>query len=325
MAPELTAANENQQTVIAHKLNGSNYLQWSQSVLMYLRGRRKEKYINGQAPQPASDDPKFDTWFAENNQVMTWLCNSMTLEISEGYLLAQTAQEIWNAAKRTYSSMDNTAALFQLKKQLRELKQGTLTVTQYYSSLMRIWQQLDLFEVHSWKCLDDTQYYKKLVETERTYEFLLGLNDTFEEVRGRIMGLKPIPSLFEAFNMVKCEESRKQLTQTPVTQNEASAMAVKSGNTTDQKRKGDKWCEHCNKRGHTKEICWKLHGKPSNLNSRQRNERKSYHTEKKEEEEEKLSPEEVQLLRRILEKQTSTPNVNLVKSGFSLGEDDWQG
>ncbi|XP_028791798.1 uncharacterized protein LOC114747610 [Neltuma alba] len=123
MAPEFTAATENQQMVIAHKLNGSNYLQWSQSVLMYLRGRCKEKYVNGQAPQPLPDDASFDTWFAENNQVMTWLCNSMTLEISEGHLLAWTAKEMWDAAKRTYSSIDNTAALYQLKKQLRELKQ----------------------------------------------------------------------------------------------------------------------------------------------------------------------------------------------------------
>ncbi|XP_028804739.1 uncharacterized protein LOC114759689 [Neltuma alba] len=193
---DLTIATEPQAMGVAHKLNGSNYLQWSQSVLMYLRGKRKEKYINGEAQQPSHNDPKFDTWFAENNQVMSWLCNSMTLEISEGYLLASTAKEIWDAAKWTYSTLDNTAALLDLKRQLKDLKQGNLTVTQYYSTLTKIWQQLDLFEVHLWKDIDDANYYRQLVEKGRTYEFLLGLNDVFEEVRGRIMGLKPLPSLF---------------------------------------------------------------------------------------------------------------------------------
>ena len=60
-----------QMMVINHKLNGNNYLQWSQSVLRYIRGRRKEKYINGEASQPKAEDSQFDTWFAENNQVMT--------------------------------------------------------------------------------------------------------------------------------------------------------------------------------------------------------------------------------------------------------------
>ena len=100
--------SENYSMVINHRFNGRNYLQWSQSVLRYIHGKRKEKYINGVAPQPTPSDPNFDTWFAENNQVMTWLCNSMTVEINEGYLLAHTTKEIWDIVRRTYSSHDNT-------------------------------------------------------------------------------------------------------------------------------------------------------------------------------------------------------------------------
>ncbi|XP_028795942.1 uncharacterized protein LOC114751436 [Neltuma alba] len=211
MGTEPVSFAKTQQMIIAHKLNGSNYLQWSQSVLMYLRGRRKEEYITGEAPQLKPGDSNYNTWFAENNLVMTWLCNSMTVEISEGYLLAKTAKEIWDAARRTYSAIDNTAALFHIKRLQRELKQGSMTVTQYYTALTRLWQQLDMFDIHEWSCSGDAQLYRKIVEKERTYEFLLGLIDAFEDVRGRIMGLKPLPSLFEAFNMVKCEESRKQL------------------------------------------------------------------------------------------------------------------
>ncbi|XP_028795314.1 uncharacterized protein LOC114750846 [Neltuma alba] len=279
---DLTIAAEPQAMGVAHKLNGSNYLQWSQSVLMYLRGKRKEKYINGEATQPSHNDPKFDTWFAENNQMMSWLCNSMTLEISEGYLLASTAKEIWDAAKRTYSTLDNTATLLDLKRQLKDLKQGNLTVTQYYSTLTKIWQQLDLFEVHPWKDMDDANYYRQLVERGRTYDFLLGLNDVFEEVRGRIMGLKPLPSLFEVFSMVKFEESRRHLTQGSLTAAEGSALVTRGFQTSEgPEKKGNKWCNHCNKRGHTRDECWKLHGKPTQGKQKQREDRKSHHTSSK--------------------------------------------
>ncbi|XP_028807923.1 uncharacterized protein LOC114762586 [Neltuma alba] len=241
--------------VVAHKLNGSNYLQWSQSVLMYLRGKHKEKYINGEAKQPAHNDPNFDT-----------------------------CQGDLDAARRTYATLDNTAALLDLRRQLKDLKQGNLIVTQYYSTLIKIWQQLDLFEVHPWKNIDDANYYRQLVEKGRTYDFLLGLNDVFEEVRGRIMGLKPPPSLFEVFSMVKFEESRRHLTQGNQTPIDGSTLATRSSQTSESsERRGNKWCNHCNKKGHTRDEYWKLHGKPTPKETETTQDGKSHHTSSEEE------------------------------------------
>ena len=53
--------------------------------------------------------------------------------------------------------------------------------------------------------------YRKLVEQKRTIRFLLGLNKDLDEVRGRIMGIKPLPTIREAFAKVRREESRKKL------------------------------------------------------------------------------------------------------------------
>lgn len=35
--------------------------------------------------------------------------------------------------------------------------------------------------------------FGKVIDREHCYDFLLGLTDSFEEVRGRIMGMKPLP------------------------------------------------------------------------------------------------------------------------------------
>ena len=42
-------------------------------------------------------------------------------------------------------------------------------------------------------------------------------------------------------------------------------------------RKGRPWCDHCKQPGHTRETCWKIHGKPADWKpSRSTTERKSH-------------------------------------------------
>ncbi|RVX11272.1 Retrovirus-related Pol polyprotein from transposon RE1 [Vitis vinifera] len=114
-------------------------------------------------------------------------------------------------SQRNYSSSENTSELFQVESALHDFRQGEQSVTQYYNTLTRYWQQLDLFETHSWKCSDDAATYRQIVEQKRLFKFFLGLNRELDDVRGRIMGIKPLPSLREAFSKVRREESRKKV------------------------------------------------------------------------------------------------------------------
>ena len=73
-------------------------------------------------------------------------------------------------------------------------------------------------------------------------------------------------------------------------------------------------------KGHTKDECWKLHGKPPHVKSKFQQEGQSNFTEA-EQNNDQLSKEEMQLLRKILERQSkfqAVPNVNLVQSGNSV-------
>lgn len=310
----------------AHRLNGNNYLQWSRFVLMFVRGRDKEQYLTGNPLPPDRSDSSFKVWCAENNLVMTWLVNSMTPEIGEKYLLATTAHKIWESVKMTYSVQENTAALAQVKRSLRAQSQGEQSVTQYYSSLVKLWQQLDLYEVFDWSCSKDIAYHKKVLDHDRCYDFLLGLNDTFEDLRGRIWSLKPLPPLQDAFNMIKCEESRKVLHQSPFVSstNNSSALTVRGPQSTQRGQKLSKWCDHCSKRGHTREECWKLHGKPANLDQPKKTDGKGMLAEVPTTDDSRLSTDELLILRKLLEKynhtsaassENSSPSVTLVRAG----------
>ncbi|TYG52675.1 hypothetical protein ES288_D09G047400v1, partial [Gossypium darwinii] len=94
------------------KLNGHNFVQWSQSVLMYIFGRRKDEYLTDVVPVSIKMDPHYHTWKIENHMVMLWLINSMTMKIGEKFLLYKTTKGIWDATREIYSSSENTSKLF---------------------------------------------------------------------------------------------------------------------------------------------------------------------------------------------------------------------
>ncbi|KAL5736785.1 hypothetical protein ACOSP7_031220 [Xanthoceras sorbifolium] len=127
------------------------------------------------------------------------------------FMFYETTKEIWDAAKETYSNSDNTSEIFEIKSVLHDLRQGDLTMTQYFNTLNRHWQQLDVFEELEWKCTEDSIKYKKVVENERIFKCLLGLNKNLDKVRGRVLSTKPLPSIREAFSEVQREKSRKIL------------------------------------------------------------------------------------------------------------------
>ncbi|KAL3520219.1 hypothetical protein ACH5RR_018368 [Cinchona calisaya] len=119
---------------------------------------------------------------------MSWLVNPLTNDIGENFLLYDTAQEIWEAAKELYSSKENTSEILEIESVLHDLRQGKLNVTQYYGILTRYWQRLDVFEEYHWECPNDARRFKEIVEKKRIFKFLMGLNKNLDEVRGRSWG-----------------------------------------------------------------------------------------------------------------------------------------
>ncbi|RVW87743.1 Retrovirus-related Pol polyprotein from transposon RE1 [Vitis vinifera] len=203
--PNLGGSDFSPILITGHKLNGHNYLQWSQSVLLFICSKGKDEYLTREAAMPKTTELGFRKWKIENSMIMSWLINSMNNDIGENFLLSGTAKDIWDAAKETYSSSENTSELFQVESALHDFRQGEQSVTQYYNTLTR---ELD-------------------------------------DVRDRIMGIKPLPSLREAFSEVRREESRKKVMMGSKEQHAPTLDALPL------------------LLGHYKEACWKLHGKPA--------------------------------------------------------------
>ncbi|KAK3024584.1 hypothetical protein RJ639_044326 [Escallonia herrerae] len=245
-------------------------------------------YITGEIQRPALGDSTYVNWELNNSIVMAWLINSMESYISRTYLFLRSAKAIWDAVNNNYSDLENASQVFEIKNKLKEMHQGNLEVTEYYNELQTLWQELDMHYEADWGDLEGNLKFKRHLEKERLYEFLTGLNRELDEVRGRILGRRPLPSIDEAFAEVRREASRrcvmlggrKEAVTSGEMRMETVALATKntssidksSGDHRNNQRGGRPWCSHCNKPGHARDI----HGKPSNWKSRGSNKGKGF-------------------------------------------------
>ncbi|TXG49302.1 hypothetical protein EZV62_025177 [Acer yangbiense] len=197
--------NEYRQLQPSFRINGRNYLVWSQLVKTFLKGKGKSSHLGG--PIPEKNDPKFSEWDEKDSMIMSWLWNSMQLEISDTYMFLTTAKYIWEAVKQSYSK-------------------GSLSVIEYYNLLKSLWLELDHYQNLKMKCGDNIATLREYVERERIFEFLAGLNAEFDQVRVQVLGKEPLPSLNEVFSIIRAESGRRLVMLKNKT-GEASALAAK--------------------------------------------------------------------------------------------------
>ncbi|XP_039004046.1 uncharacterized protein LOC120130986 [Hibiscus syriacus] len=248
-------------SITCHRLNGENYIAWSQSVRLFITSRQKQQYLSDNMPILNPSNPQYDNWLTENTTIMSWLLNSMLPDINANFMFYTTASKIWNAAKETYSNQENSSSLFSIECRINDLKQGDLTVMEYFTQLSRLWQQIDLLETPAWQTGVDAKLYKGLLEKQRIFQFLSGLSVSLDDILGRIMGIRLLLSLHEVFSEVRREGSHRSLMLPPFV--ESSVLNTHSSGDT-RVKKGRPWCDHCRKPGHVRDKYWKLHGRPTN-------------------------------------------------------------
>ncbi|KAK3007413.1 hypothetical protein RJ639_014792 [Escallonia herrerae] len=281
----------------SHKLTEKNYLELAQSVKLAIDGRGKLGHFTEDVRQPAASNPSLSSWRFENSLIITWLINSMEPTIGKTYLFLHTAKDVWEAVRETYSDVENSSQIFDLKTKLWKSKQGEREVTIYYNEIVSLWQELDQCYNDEWDCPSDSVNVMKMEECDRVYLFLAGLNSDFDEVWSRILGKKPVPSLCEAFSEIRSEETRRKVMLTnlnpkPAVDVENSALVVK-GNEYDNDKKKRPWCDHCKKSWHTKETCWKIHRKPPNWKKRNGSDNRAFQVSNEGNQGQQISPENI--------------------------------
>ncbi|RVW51120.1 hypothetical protein CK203_078125 [Vitis vinifera] len=194
------------------KLNGNNYREWAQAIKLVIDGKGKLGFLTGETQRPPPTDvAASQKWRSENSFITSCLINSMKPSIGKTYMFLLTAKDVWDAIRETYSDAENASQIFEIKTRLWQMKQGDREVTEYYTEMLGLWQELDLSCKEEWECTGDSVRFKKKMENERVFEFLAGLNRELDDVRSRVLSRRPLPSIREVFSEVRREESRRRV------------------------------------------------------------------------------------------------------------------
>lgn len=188
--------------------------------------------------------------------------------MAQSLMLMESSKQLWDEIVERYGE-SNAPQLYLLKREVSKLEQNELSVSEYYCQLRRCWDEIQALEaLPSCDCGDMSKctcnLQKKLlemIERNRLIDFLMGLNEKYENVRGNIMGMDPLPTVNKAFHLVHQVEKQKEVTCGGKDNGESTDICAFQARKFDQREFGrkdykkdkmNKKCDHCGFKGHIK-------------------------------------------------------------------------
>ncbi|KAL5581465.1 hypothetical protein UlMin_013907 [Ulmus minor] len=260
-------------------------------MLIALSVKNKLGFIDGSITKPESNDLNLlNSWIRNNNVVISWILNSVSKEISASVIFSVSACEIWLDLKDRFQQR-NGPRIFQLRRQLMNHVQDQNSVSFYFTKLKTIWEELSNFRpiCTCGKCTcGAVKELNSHYQMEYIVSFLMGLHDSFTQVRGQLLLMDPLPPINKVFALISQEEHQRKVgVHTSSISDPVSTMAFAVKNANSNRtgtsnsgnhnsgvykgyRKERPFCTHCNFHGHTIEKCYKIHGYPSGFKPKQR-------------------------------------------------------
>ena len=115
--------------------------------------------------------------------VGTWLTNSVYSKLQASIIYEDIALEIWNDFKNHFAQT-NGPRVFNLQKEISELHQGEMSITDFFTQLKVFWDQLqNLSPFPSCTCgkciCNINKRLHDLQGQEFAMKFLIGVNESF--------------------------------------------------------------------------------------------------------------------------------------------------
>ncbi|CAI0375422.1 unnamed protein product, partial [Linum tenue] len=168
------------------------------------------------------------------------------------------------------------------------LKQGTLSVSQYYSKQRALWDQLANYRFIpdcecgiTCHCVLAT--LRKDHMNDKVIRFLRNLNDSFNGPRSTVMLLDPLPPINKVFAMMVQHERENGLLPKPqpahnpasesmafFTKAAGQHLGVQGAGQGFKKQSKKPVCTFCGYTGHTEDVCYKKNGYPPGYQSKKK-------------------------------------------------------
>ena len=182
------------------------------------------------------------------------------------------AEEIWRDLKSRYSQGD-LLRISDLQPEASTVKQGALSVIEYFTRLRIIWDEIENFRpdpICSCNIRCSCSALAIIVQCklkDRAMQFLHGLNEQYANIRSHVLLMDPIPAISKIFSYVAQQE--RQLLG-----NISSNLNLESRDISINAVKVV--CDFCGRVGHMENVCYKKHGMPPNYDGKSKSNNMRY-------------------------------------------------
>lgn len=256
-------------SLVSKPLTANNYHSWARLMRKSLVSKNKYKFVDGSIPKPEPFDPCYDAWERCNDIVHSWIVNSVSPQLTQMVLYKELASEAWSVLKRRFARVDRVRVA-DLQHELYQLKQEGLSVTEFFTELSNIWEELETQRpipdcICPVKCTCEAMRNARSQHEENFIMwFLKGLNENFNMVKSQILLMKELPTIDEVFSMVlEHERQNGLLPSAEESQSLVNAVDGKKGYGRGKGNWSSRHCTFCGKTGHTVEVCYQKHGYPA--------------------------------------------------------------
>ena len=209
-----------------------NYSVWIRALKIAIISRNKLGFIDGSFKKEAYGPNLVNLWERCNAIVLSWIMNCVSKELRGGMVYSTNAASVWKDLAKRYDKV-NGFCIFQLHKEIATVSQGTSSILTYFSRLRELWVEYDsLTPVPCCECVNSREFVK-FVHNQKLLQFLMGLNDSYEQARGHILMMIPLPSLNKTYSILIERESQRTMSQVSSSANcsELNAMFTSGNNT----------------------------------------------------------------------------------------------
>ncbi|XP_043705378.1 uncharacterized protein LOC122655231 [Telopea speciosissima] len=216
-------------------LNGCNYPTWRRAMRMALFAKNKMMFVDGSLVRPSSLASDVQIWDRCNFMVLSWILNVLTQTITDSVIYAETASSVWQDLEERYSR-SHAPRIFQLKRSIATIQQGTDSLAVYFTRLKVLWDELaSCTSAPSCACGTPGSLHST-VQQERVYQFLMGSLILMPPLRSQILSTDPLPEVNQTYHILLQEEQQRALSLPPVLSDTADMAVLRSSQQSPDQR-----------------------------------------------------------------------------------------
>ncbi|XP_019189560.1 PREDICTED: uncharacterized protein LOC109183989 [Ipomoea nil] len=194
--------------LVSPPLTGSNnYGTWRIAMRVSLEVKNKWTVVEGSTAAPDRSHNRYAAWRRCNLMIFSWIY-SVHPSIVQSIMYMDNAKDVWNDLKKRFAQQD-PQRISSLQHEIYCLKQGSLSVSEYYTKCRALWEQMnELRPLPMCRCnprcscnlLEEIRTER---EVDQIIKFLQGLNDEYNSLKTNVLVLDPLPDIHRIFVMAE--------------------------------------------------------------------------------------------------------------------------